>query len=34
LGNALLGFLNDRPMAGYDLKRIFDDTIGFFGLPR
>ena len=30
LGNALLGLLNDRPMAGYDLKRIFDDTIGFF----
>jgi len=30
LGNALLGLLNDRPMAGYDLKRIFDDTMGFF----
>jgi len=30
LGNALLGLLNDRPMAGYDLKKIFDDTIGFF----
>jgi len=30
LGNALLGLLNHRPMAGYDLKRIFDDTIGFF----
>jgi len=30
LGNALLGLLNDKPMAGYDLKKIFDDTIGFF----
>jgi PadR family transcriptional regulator AphA len=30
LENALLGLLNHRPMAGYDLKRIFDDTIGFF----
>ena len=30
LGNSLLGLLNDRPMTGYDLKRIFDDTIGFF----
>ena len=26
----MLGLLNDRPMAGYDLKKIFDDTIGFF----
>jgi len=30
LGNALLGLLDGRPMAGYDLKKIFDDTIGFF----
>ncbi|MEA2022110.1 MAG: PadR family transcriptional regulator, partial [Candidatus Caldatribacteriota bacterium] len=30
LGNSLLGLLSDRPMTGYDLKRIFDDTIGFF----
>jgi len=30
LGNALLGLLNHRPMAGYDLKRIFDDPMEFF----
>ena len=30
LGNALLGLINYRPMTGYDLKRIFDDTVGFF----
>lgn len=29
LGNALLGLLNDRPMAGYDLKMVFYYTIGF-----
>ena len=30
LENALLGLLNHRPMTGYDLKRIFDDPMGFF----
>ncbi|MBA7649188.1 hypothetical protein ES703_56982 [subsurface metagenome] len=30
LQNALLGLLNHRPMTGYDLKRIFDDPMGFF----
>jgi DNA-binding PadR family transcriptional regulator len=30
LGNALLGLLNHRPMTGYDLKKIFDDPLGFF----
>ena len=30
LKNALLGLLSHRPMTGYDLKRIFDDPMGFF----
>ena len=30
LGNALLGLLNDKPMTGYDLKKIFDEAMGFF----
>jgi len=30
LGNALLGLINYRPMTGYDLKKIFDDTVDFF----
>jgi len=30
LENALLGLLNHRPMTGYDLKKIFNNTIGFF----
>ena len=34
LGNALLGLLNHRPMAGYDLKKMLDHPMGFFGLPR
>jgi DNA-binding PadR family transcriptional regulator len=34
LGNALLGLLNHRPMTGYDLKKMLDHPMGFFGLPR
>ena len=30
LKDALLGLLDHRPMTGYDLKRIFDDPMGFF----
>ena len=30
LGNTLLGLLNHRPMAGYDLKKMLDHPIGFF----
>jgi len=30
LGNALLGLLNHRPMAGYDLKKMLDHPMGFF----
>jgi DNA-binding PadR family transcriptional regulator len=30
LPHALLGFLNYVPMAGYDLKKILDDSIKFF----
>jgi len=30
LENALLGLLIDRPMAGYDLKKILDYPMGFF----
>ncbi len=30
LPHALLGFLNYMPMAGYDLKKILDDSIKFF----
>jgi len=30
LENALLGLLIDKPMAGYDLKKILDHPIGFF----
>jgi DNA-binding PadR family transcriptional regulator len=34
LENALLGLLNHRSMTGYDLKKIFNNTLGFFGMPR
>lgn len=30
LSYALLGLLNYSPMTGYDLKKIFDDSINFF----
>ena len=30
LRNALLGLLNHRPMAGYDLKKMLDHPMGFF----
>jgi len=30
LKDALLGLLDHKPMTGYDLKRIFDDPMGFF----
>jgi len=30
LGNTLLGLLNHRPMAGYDLKKMLDHPMGFF----
>jgi len=30
LENALLGLLNNRPMTGYDLKKMLDHPIGFF----
>lgn len=30
LPHALLGFLNYVPMAGYDLKKVLDDSIKFF----
>ena len=34
LKDALLGLLNYKPMTGYDLKKILDYPMGFFGLPR
>lgn len=30
LSHALLGFLNYKPMTGYDLKKILNDSINFF----
>lgn len=30
LSYGLLGLLNYFPMSGYDLKKIFDDSINFF----
>ena len=30
LRNALLGLLNYRPRTGYDLKKVFEDSIGFY----
>lgn len=30
LGNALLGLINYRPRTGYDLKKVFEDAIGFY----
>ncbi|GAH00237.1 unnamed protein product, partial [marine sediment metagenome] len=30
LRNALLGLLNYRPRTGYELKKIFEDSIGFY----
>lgn len=30
LSHALLGFLNYAPMTGYDLKKVFDDSVNFF----
>jgi len=30
LPHAILGLLNYMPMTGYDLKKFFDDSIGFF----
>ena len=30
LGHAILGFLNDRPYSGYDLKKVFDASVRHF----
>jgi DNA-binding PadR family transcriptional regulator len=30
LEHAILGFLNDRPLTGYDLKKIFDQSVRHF----
>ncbi|MFT3952347.1 MAG: PadR family transcriptional regulator [Oscillospiraceae bacterium] len=34
LSNALLGFLGYAPMTGYELKKIFNDSVNFFWLAQ
>jgi PadR family transcriptional regulator AphA len=30
LKHAILGFINYRPLSGYDLKKIFDGSVRYF----
>ena len=34
LAFGILGFLNYKPMSGYDLVKAFESSLEFFGMPK